>query len=116
MPLRSPHHDRATAYARSGLFKGLSSFAELERRIEQLPTEQERGSAFEVLVEAYLSTDEVAQADEVWVVGKVPGEVRLRLNLPSSDYGYDGVFRTKLDELVPYPLCLCVEGQEFANP
>jgi len=102
MPLRSPRHDRAAAYARSGLFKELRSFAELERRIEQLPTEKERGDAFEVFVEAYLSTDEVAQAEEVWVVGKVPGEVRRRLNLPSSDYGYDGVFRTKLDELVPY--------------
>jgi len=102
MQLRSPRHDRAAAYARSGFFKGLGSFAELERRIAQLPTEKERGDAFEVFVEAYLSTDEVAQAEDVWVVGKVPGEVRRRLNLPSSDYGYDGVFQTKLDELVLY--------------
>ena len=50
----------------------LGSFAELERSIEQLPTEKERGNAFEVFVEAYISTDEVAQAEEVWVVGKVP--------------------------------------------
>jgi len=97
-----PRHDRASAYARSGLFKGLGSFADLENRIERLPTEQERGAAFEVFVEAYLSTDEMAQAEEVWVVGKVPSDVRRRLNLPAGDYGYDGVFRTKLDELVPY--------------
>jgi len=100
--LQLPHHDRSSTYARSGLFKGLESFADLESRIEQLPTEQERGAAFEVFVEAYLNTDEMAQAEEVWVVGRVPAEVRRRLNLPAKDYGYDGVFRTKLDELVPY--------------
>ena len=99
---RSPRHDRASAYSRSGLFEGLGSFAELERRIEQLPSEKERGDAFEVFVEAYLSTNDMAQAEEVWVVGKVPGEVRRRLNLPSRDYGYDGVFRTKSGELVQY--------------
>lgn len=99
---RSPRHNRASAYARLGLFKRLSSFAELEFRIAQLATEKERGDAFEVFIEAYLSTDEMAQAEEVWVIGKVPGEIRRQLNLPSRDYGYDGVFRTKLGELVPY--------------
>jgi len=44
----------------------------------------------------------MVQATDVWVIGKVPGEIRRQLNLPSKDYGYDGVFRTKLDELVPY--------------
>src|SRR3990172_8632804 len=102
MLLRLLSHGRTSEYARSGLFKGLSAFSELERRIEQLPTEQERGDAFEVFIEAYLNTDEVAQADEVWVVGKVPAEVRRKLNLPPSDYGYDGVYRTRLGELIPY--------------
>ncbi len=100
MPHRSPSHDRATTYVSSGLFKGLNTFSELERRIEQLPTEQERGAAFEVFVEAHLNTDEAAQTDEVWVTGKVPPEIRRELNLPASDYGYDGVFRTRLGELV----------------
>ena len=50
-----PRHDRASAYARSGFFTGLGSFADLESRIERLPTEQERGAAFEVFVEAYVS-------------------------------------------------------------
>ena len=97
-----PLHERATAYAKSGLFTGLGSFSELERRIEQLPGEQQRGEAFEVFVEAYLNNDNVAQAKEVWVVGKVPAEIRRRLNLPAKDYGYDGVFQTGLGELVPY--------------
>ena len=85
-----------------GLFKELDTFADLERRIERLPTEKERGDAFEVFVEAYLSTDEMAQAEEVWVVGQIPGEVARQLNFPSKDYGFDGVVRTKLGELVPY--------------
>ncbi len=98
----SARHDKATTYAQSGLFKGVGSFSDLELRIGQLPTEKERGDAFEVFVEAYLSTDDMAQAVDVWVIGKVPGEIRRQLNLPSRDYGYDGVFRTKLGELVPY--------------
>ena len=102
MSPRSPRHHRATTFAQSELFKGLNTFSELERRIERLPTEQERGDAFEVFVEAHLNTDEAAQADQVWVVGNVPAEVRRELNLPARDYGYDGVFRTRLGELVPY--------------
>jgi predicted helicase len=102
MSSRSPSHNKAAPYARSSLFKGLSTFAELERRIELLPTEQERGNAFEVFVEAYLNLDEAAQTDEVWVGGRIPAEIRRELNLPASDYGFDGVFRTRLGELVPY--------------
>jgi len=71
-------------------------------RIESLPTEKERGDAFEVFVEAFLNTDEIAQAETVWCGGNVPGEIRTKLNLPSRDYGIDGVFRTKLGELVGY--------------
>ena len=67
-----------------------------------LQTEKQRGDAFEVFVEAYLCTNQMVQTAEVWVIGKVPAEIRRQLNLPSKDYGYDGVFRTKLGELVPY--------------
>ena len=75
MSLRAPRHHQAITYARSGLFKGLRAFSELERRIEQLPTEKERGDAFEVFVKAHLNTDETAQADEVWVTANVPPEI-----------------------------------------
>jgi predicted helicase len=98
----TPRHEHAFKYARSSIFSGLASFKELERRIELLPTEMERGAAFEVFVEAYLNVSEMAQTEEVWVVGKVPAEIRDQLNLPSRDYGYDGVFRTKVGELVAY--------------
>jgi hypothetical protein len=95
---RSPQHDQAPKYARCALFKALNSFVELECLIAQLPTEKERGDAFEVFVEAYLSTDEIVQAADVWVIGKVPVEIRRQLNLPSRDYGYDDVFQTKLPD------------------
>ena len=68
---------------------------DVERRIEQLSTEQERRDAFEDFVEAYLNADEAAQADDVWIAGKVPAEIRRMVNLPASDFGYDGVFRTR---------------------
>ena len=66
------------------------------------PAKRQRGDAFEVFVEAYLSIDKMAQVEEVWVVGKVPEKIRRCLNLPSRDVGYDGVFRTKAGELVLY--------------
>ena len=63
MTPRSPRHQCAHTFARMGLFKELGTPADLERRIEQLPTEKERGDAFAVFVEAYLSTNEMAQAE-----------------------------------------------------
>ena len=104
MSPRAPRHHQATTYARSGLFKVLSTFSELERRIEQLPTEKERGDAFEVFVEAHLNTDETAQADEVWVTANVPPKILHALNLPVRDYGYVGVFRTWLGGSVAWPI------------
>jgi superfamily II DNA or RNA helicase len=103
MPQQHPRrHSRASVYAKSGLFKDLSQFSDLELRIEQLATEQERGAAFEVFVEAYLNVNQIVQADEVWVCGCVPREISRRINLSARDYGYDGVFRTRLGELVAY--------------
>ena len=65
-------HGRAIHFSASGLFSGLTSFAELEQRIADLPTKQERGDAFEVFAEAYLATQKVNQAAEVWPHDAVP--------------------------------------------
>ncbi len=54
-------HGRASHFRASGLFSELTSFAELEQRISDLPTPQERGDAFEVFAEAYLTTQKVNQ-------------------------------------------------------
>jgi predicted helicase len=88
------HHSRANHFSASGLFSGLTSFAELEQRIVDLPTRQERGDAFEVFAEAYLATQKVNQAAEVWPDGAVPLGIIECLKLPPKDMGVDGVYRT----------------------
>ncbi len=87
-------HGRARHYSASGLFSGLTSFAELERRIADLPSRQERGEAFEVFAEAYLATQKVNQAAEVWPHDAVPAAVSDALKLRPRDMGVDGVYRT----------------------
>ena len=69
-------HSRAHHFSASGLFSGLTSFAELEQRIsDRLPTPQERGDAFEVFAEAYLATQPIRGAAEVW-----PGKGNIKNN------------------------------------
>ncbi len=86
----------------SGFFTGIHSFAELEAKIAALPDEQQRGDAFEVFAEAYLTTQRVQQASSVWPDDSVPLWVLERLNLPIRDMGVDGVLERATAELVPY--------------
>lgn len=44
-------HSRAARFIKTGIFNGLNSFSELEKRISALPLEKERGDAFEVFAE-----------------------------------------------------------------
>ena len=90
----SARHRQANHCCANGLFTGLKNFAELEKRIENLATPQERGDAFEVFAEAYLATQKINQAEDVWPDGAVPIDVVKRLKLPSTDMGVDGVYRT----------------------
>jgi len=86
-------HGRASHYSASGLFSELTSFAELEQRIADLPTPQERGDAFEVFAEAYLASQKLHQAAEVWPHDAVPISISDSLKLPDKDMGVDGVYR-----------------------
>ena len=97
-----PNHHRAAHFRKDGLFAGLDSFASLEDRIADLPGKKERGDAFEVFVEAYLNTQAVRQAEEVWPSDTAPVGVLKQLNLPPTDYGADGVYRTRNGDLVAY--------------
>ena len=85
-----------------GLFRGLSSFQELEARIARLPEPLERGDALEIFVEAYLWRTNIQQVRDLWLVGQIPPDVRTKLNLPSDQKGVDGAFRTRTGTLVPY--------------
>jgi len=91
----TPRHKRSGQFVAAQLFDGLEDFAELEARIAALPTTQDRGDAFEVFAEAYLATQKIVQADEVWPFDATPIAVLQELALDTPrDLGVDGVYRT----------------------
>ncbi len=94
-------HRKASQFSKSGLFRGLHSFSELEDRVSALPREN-RGDAFEVFAEAYISTQKSLEADEVWPEGTIPESILRKFNLPPKDLGVDGVFRTWSNEYHGY--------------
>ena len=95
-------HKRANHFCTSGLFADLQSFRELEKRIEDLETPQERGDAFEVFAEAYLATQKIHQAADVWPDGAVPSDIVKKLQLPPTDMGVDGVCLTLNGDYAAY--------------
>ena len=80
----------------------MSSFAELEKRIAGLPSERERGSALEVFAEAWLATQRIPQAREVWPDSSAPPSLQQKLRLPLKDMGVDGVFEAVANEPTCY--------------
>ena len=89
----APKHHKGGYWIEQGVFNDLSSFRELERRIDAIEEEVDRGDIFEIFIEALLETDPVIQCVEHWVVGHVPLSIREELNLPSGTMGIDGVKR-----------------------
>ncbi len=96
-------HPATTRFLNNGLFDGLSSFAEIEARISALPSNKEIGDAFEVFAEAYLATQKIVQAQEVWPFDAIPLEQRKAIGLDTgTDKGVDGTYQTIDDELRAY--------------
>lgn len=95
-------HLQARRLVHRGIFDDIRSFRDLEERIEQQPTTKDVGDAFEIFVEGYLATQKIMQVEKVWLVGQIPLEIRMKLNLPANTKGVDGLFRTIPGELVPY--------------
>jgi predicted helicase len=89
-----PKHRRTAHFVGLRLFEGLEGFADLEARIAALPTKRDRGDAFEVFAEAYLTTQKIVEADEVWPADQVPIAVLQTCRLPLKDMGADGVYKT----------------------
>jgi superfamily II DNA or RNA helicase len=98
----SSKHPDAQRLVSQGLFANLSDFSQFEQRLRGLDNTKEIGDAFEILVEAFLQTQPLMQAVNVWLVGQVPLRIRRQLNLPSDAKGIDGVFVTRAGGLVPY--------------
>lgn len=96
-------HSAAHRFIASGLFDGLNSFAEIEARISALSCNKERGDAFEVFAEAYLATQKINEAREVWPFEAVPLAQRKLLSLETGrDMGVDGTYQTHDGELRAY--------------
>jgi predicted helicase len=101
--MNAPRHPQATKSIYRQLLQGVESFRELERRIAALPTEQERGAAFEVFAEAFLATQPQHQAIEVWPFSTLPSTVKRKLGLgQGQDMGVDGVFEIRANQFHAY--------------
>ena len=99
---QAPKHPKAGSCLHQKLFDGISRFADIEQRIAELPTKQERGDAFEVFTEAYLATQRLYQVKTVWSFSRLPLAIKERFALGQSDVGVDGVFETHLGEFHAY--------------
>lgn len=96
-------HSSASRLLSTSLFDGLTSFADIEVRISALPGNKERGDAFEIFAEAYLATQKIAEAQEVWPFEAVPLDQRRTLSLDTGrDMGVDGTYLTTDGELRAY--------------
>jgi len=89
--MSGPQHPMAQRFLKHGLFHNVESFPELESRISQLPTRKEKGDAFEVFAEAYLTNQKVVNAAKVWPFEAIPLEYKQKLGIDlGSDMGVDG--------------------------
>lgn len=96
-------HSSASRLLSTGIFDSLNSFADIEARVSALPSNKERGDAFEIFAEAYLATQKIAQAQQVWPFEAVPLEQRQALSLDTGrDMGVDGTYLTIDGELRAY--------------
>jgi superfamily II DNA or RNA helicase len=95
-----PLHPKAREFAKSGLFTGVKSFADLEKRIAAIPENKGKGDAFEQFVKAFLLLDPeyATKISDVWIHHEVPSAIRKKLHLPDSDQGIDLIAKTKEGE------------------
>ncbi|MBI5674921.1 MAG: Helicase associated domain protein [Nitrospirae bacterium] len=85
------------------LLDGVSSWAELESRISDLPTENERGEAFEQFCKPFFLLDPVFQFNEVYRHNEISPSLRSRLGYPGiQDIGIDGLAVTTDGKLFAY--------------
>ncbi len=100
--MTTPLHTKAVEYQKLGIFAGIRHFSELERRIEALNDEQQRGDAFEVFAEAYLATQRPYDAHAIWPQSAAPVSMLQSLGLTVRDNGVDGVVQSPVGLLSVY--------------
>ena len=97
-------HAQAPVLISQGVFDSVKTFRDFEQKVSALGevNTKAQGDAFEIFVEAYLATQPILQCQETWLVGDIPVEIREALNLPNDSKGIDGVYKSMLDDYVPY--------------
>ena len=85
------------------LVENIQTWDKLEKRIADLPTEIQRGNAFEEFCHAFFLLDPVFQFKEVYRQNEIPPSIRERLGYPGiQDLGIDGVGITDDDRIFAY--------------
>lgn len=85
------------------LLDGVLAWSELEARIASLPSEQERGGAFEQFCKLFFLLDPVFQFKEVYRHREIPPSLLEQLGYPGrQDIGIDGVAVTIDGKLFAY--------------
>ncbi len=85
------------------LLDSVSSWTELEGNISNLPSEKERGEAFEQFSHAFFLLDPKYQFEKVYRHKDIPPSIRKRLGYPGTkDIGIDGLGVTADGELHAY--------------
>jgi superfamily II DNA or RNA helicase len=77
-----------------------ASWGDFWERTKKLPTDGEKGAAFERLTQLYLQTapEYRTELKHIWILRDVPPDVRRRLELPSNDEGIDLIACTRRGE------------------
>ncbi len=74
------------------LIENVNTWDKLEKKIAELPSEQQRGAAFEEFCNAFFLLDPVFQFKEVYRHNEIPHSIRERLGYPGiQDIGIDGI-------------------------
>ena len=98
----NPLHPKTNHWIRQGMFDDLTSFADFEARVNEVPEEKDRGDIFEIFVEGYLATQPITQRVKHWIVGNIPLPLRERYKLPRDATGIDGIYETHDGSQVAY--------------
>lgn len=85
------------------LLDGVSSWIELESRIASLPSENDKGKAFEAFCQGFFLLDPVFRFEKVYRHNEIPPSLRGRLGYPGTqDIGIDGLAVTLDGKLYAY--------------
>ncbi len=93
-------HPSAQEIIKSGVFDNIDSFIQLKKRISAIRDKNEeaqskkQGDVFEIFCEGYLTLESRFQTRKVYPQAVTPLEIQKKLNLPSYDDGWDGVYET----------------------